>query len=1391
MGFGRIVRASARAAIVTAVLLIALVAIPSLAHAATWTNQYPFGAVHVKPTNVTVDVFGSAVLSASTAKMTVGGVSQKTYVTNVAAATGHWEYSEVQDPVTGVWTARWAWVADPPGTTKATIYCYPTGLTEGAKAVTVTVKDVNGNTLSYDWSFTFGIPPVIGTPTPADGSTVSTLTPTISVPVSDNTGVTSWNVSIGGVPGTASLANGVLRIVPGAPLVNDAVNLVALTVYDAGGNSASRSWSYYAQTYPTMGGSYADCVSCHIGYDTNHRGPYCVECHAEPIQAPPHNGEPADLHTRALLGSECSGCHVSALLSEHARYDVDCLDCHTSTDAAVIAAIGSKNSNCSACHGEITVLSHYDSVDHTATPDPADIQISGTDFGTHACSECHSMRLGDSHKKQDGSPDCAKCHPTPRNTFMTWNFGCVQEGCHGTTSTKPMHAEIDSAHVLPAFIDACTGAGCHDAAAITPFVGKSLADLHSEASTTVAGVERSSCQICHAEGVTPTDNCLTSGCHADRANAHGYDAVTHTGNPTAQTFTIDGASYPAVACASCHSLELGIEHTKPTSAGNTGCSECHQTLYNQIKPWDRTTCAQAACHTLSSAAPMHADITPAHARLGANDACFASGCHADGSLAAIHSQAATTVAGVERTGCMVCHADGVPTSKDCTTCHADKVASHYSPAQHTATMGSGDFTILGTDFGTRPCSECHPSTDLSTNHVSTGEGCATCHPTAADAASPWDDTCASSGCHAAGTTKPMHAEIDSAHVLPAFIDACTGAGCHDAAAITPFVGKSLADLHSEASTTVAGVERSSCQICHAEGVTPTDNCLTSGCHADRANAHGYDAVTHTGNPTAQTFTIDGASYPAVACASCHSLELGIEHTKPTSAGNTGCSECHQTLYNQIKPWDRTTCAQAACHTLSSAAPMHADITPAHARLGANDACFASGCHADGSLAAIHSQAATTVAGVERTGCMVCHADGVPTSKDCTTCHADKVASHYSPAQHTATMGSGDFTILGTDFGTRPCSECHPSTDLSTNHVSTGEGCATCHPTAADAASPWDDTCASSGCHAAGTTKPMHAEIDSAHVIGASSCTAADCHAGGANVAAVHSQATTTVAGVELSSCEICHAPGRTPTTNCTTCHATSPHTAVHDAGVTGGTITFFDASAQHSLSEDCPPIDVNVGCSMCHGEMNLLSLHNNACALCHAGTSPPADSFGTWDGGCSQGACHVTYHDTASSGHDGVYVDDISSGEYRVHLPPVCRLHRRQPHRRHRGVVRELPLVQGHLASQYDRERAAVLRRHRVGHLHRHRRQGRRGDLLRARRRRARAGLGRAARPGVGHPPRLAHPRVLVGGRLGQRGDPPRQRDVRRHPRHPRPDHDLGRRGDLLGGRRDPSERAR
>jgi hypothetical protein len=463
----------------------------------------------------------------------------------------------------------------------------------------------------------------------------------------------------------------------------------------------------------------------------------------------------------------------------------------------------------------------------------------------------------------------------------------------------------------------------------------------------------------------------------------------------------------------------------------------------------------------------------------------------------------------------------------------------------------------------------------------------------------------------------MHSAIDVSHAIPAVRSDCLAVGCHDASALRPFAGKSVGELHADVTTTTPDGVRTSCQICHADGLTPTTDCLTVGCHADRANPHSYDALTHTSNPAATPSVVSGATYPALACSNCHSTELGVEHTKPTSAGNTGCSECHATLVSQLPPpWDNTTCAQGGCHTPSSAAPQHAGISAAHARLASNDACFASGCHAEGNLASIHAEASGRVDGQVRTSCMLCHADGVPASRDCTTCHADKTVSHYDASTHTATVTTGTITILGTDYQNESCAGCH-SLELGAQHIPPGE-CADCHATLVPAPGSWNNSCVQGGCHTVGSGHQMHAAVNMDHSVGAQTCTETGCHSGAGSLAVIHSSASTTTADVTLSSCQICHAAGRTPSARCADCHdIDNPHgdnTATHAAAPASETITISQTS--YGLH----------ACSECHAPANLLPLHGNDCARCHP---TPKDSVaGTWGKGCVQAGCH-----TVSSGH--------------------------------------------------------------------------------------------------------------------------------------------------------------
>jgi hypothetical protein len=448
-----------RATVVIAGLLVSLMALPTIAQAATWTSAYPVGTMRLQPSMVGVDVFGSAKLNANTAKMTVGGVSQKTYVTNVGPASGHWSYAETQNPSTGVWTAKWTWLPDTAGTTKATIYCYPSALTEGTKAVNVTVKDVNGTTLSYGWSFTLAVPPTFGAPVPAAGSRVTIPTPAIWVPVSDNTGVTSASATVNGQPATATLGGGRVTVT-GFTLVADGPITVAVTAGDAAGNTSTKTWTFTLSYYANLTCHTAGCHG--TAYDADvAMGPDCVSCHVNVSHAAVHTGG-----LTGLVGCTGAGCHVDNLVTEHvANHALTCAVCHDSKNADVVAAIASGDAQCDDCHKPLP--------DHTAvhnatitqgtitffdyTAEHARLEHSGAIDVNVACGWCHDqMNLVTLH----GS-NCALCHSgtaPPADSFTTWGGGCSQGSCHPTYHA-PASQGHDDAYTDGGNYNNCEG--CH------------------------------------------------------------------------------------------------------------------------------------------------------------------------------------------------------------------------------------------------------------------------------------------------------------------------------------------------------------------------------------------------------------------------------------------------------------------------------------------------------------------------------------------------------------------------------------------------------------------------------------------------------------------------------------------------------------------------------------------------------------------------------------------------------------------------------------------------------------------------------------------------------------------------------------------------------------------
>ena len=151
-----------RVAAVMMVCVLAIVALPTFAYAATaWTSSFPAsGAVSWgQPQVVSVDLFGAAAaINPTTASITINGTPFRTF-TQAGAASGHWAATQALN-ANNVWQITWTWTADTLGATKTTLFCYPSGIATGTAAVVAAATDIAGTVITpAAWSFTLNTAP--------------------------------------------------------------------------------------------------------------------------------------------------------------------------------------------------------------------------------------------------------------------------------------------------------------------------------------------------------------------------------------------------------------------------------------------------------------------------------------------------------------------------------------------------------------------------------------------------------------------------------------------------------------------------------------------------------------------------------------------------------------------------------------------------------------------------------------------------------------------------------------------------------------------------------------------------------------------------------------------------------------------------------------------------------------------------------------------------------------------------------------------------------------------------------------------------------------------------------------------------------------------------------
>ena len=398
--------------------------------------------------------------------------------------------------------------------------------------------------------------------------------------------------------------------------------------------------------------SYIDCESCHApGSALDEHDHPCANCHAV---TDGHPGTPSDMHTPANVTS-CTPCHDASITIEHNKSDrttaagaaIVCDTCHGSTDPLVTAAIAAGNSACSACHVDIT---HRDL--HTKV-----------NSAFCAKSGCHEpTNLIDEHITTPIKPErtmtCDTCHastaPVVVDAISNHDRDC--NTCHGQmlSGHDAMHESVMEPECLY----------CHAGSVSAEHIV-----LHN-----TGGLR--TCSTCHdstepriVTAIANQDK-QCSGCHTDA----GHN-VPHSADFTAQN------------CGGCHEPDLQVEHQKASSSSRPNrCANCHSvpssTAVDALSgaAWAKG-CAQGTCHVVGTPAETHGGMAAAHALPTPSAACTAAGCHASTDLSTIHSAATTTTAGVTRSDCGVCHANGeLPATNDCATCHPDRVAPHgYVP----------------------------------------------------------------------------------------------------------------------------------------------------------------------------------------------------------------------------------------------------------------------------------------------------------------------------------------------------------------------------------------------------------------------------------------------------------------------------------------------------------------------------------------------------------------------------------------------------------------------------------------------------------------------------------------------------------------------------------------
>lgn len=137
---------------------------------------------------------------------------------------------------------------------------------------------------------------------------------------------------------------------------------------------------------------------------------------------------------------------------------------------------------------------------------------------------------------------------------------------------------------------------CHDVS--------DLADIHSKATTTTAGVTYTGCRVCHRDNsaVPASANCQTASCHPG-VNGETHSSEYHdSGFASNAVGAFAGTGFETAWCTGCHFNGIAEEHRRLNAFATTGCAMCHK------KSSD--TGAPLSVSAADTSATIHADVAP-------------------------------------------------------------------------------------------------------------------------------------------------------------------------------------------------------------------------------------------------------------------------------------------------------------------------------------------------------------------------------------------------------------------------------------------------------------------------------------------------------------------------------------------------------------------------------------------------------------------------------------------------------------------------------------------------------------------------------------------------------------------------------------------------------------